>query len=101
MKSLSHHLIFEAAAQKAKEHSPFLAQLLILHPDILTGLCENGADRVYSDFSQAVSEYETRQWEQAALMRELRLAKGRLALFAALADIAGVWQLEKVTIVMV
>jgi len=100
MKNLSHHLIFEAAAQKAKEHSPFLAQLLILHPDILTGLYENGADRVYSDFSATMSEYEAQQWEQAALMRELRLAKGRLALFAALADIAGVWQLEKVTAVL-
>jgi glutamine synthetase adenylyltransferase len=30
-------------------------------------------------------------------MRELRLAKGRIALLVALADIAGVWELEKVT----
>lgn len=100
MKAPDHQLIFAAAAEKAKNHSPFLAQLLVLHPDILTALSENGADRVYTDFSKTMSEHANRNCEQAQLMKELRLAKGKLALFAALADIAGVWQLEKVTNVL-
>ena len=97
MKNFDNNIIFKQAAEKAQAHSPFLARLLILHKDIFYNLCERGADAVYSDFSAGMSELESNEWEQPALMRELRLAKGKLALLTALADIAEVWSLEEVT----
>ena len=97
MKNLDNNQIFKQAAEKAREHSPFLARLLSLYPDVLSGLCESGADAIYSDLFAGLSELENNEPEQTALMRELRLAKGKLALFTALADIAEIWSLEKVT----
>jgi glutamate-ammonia-ligase adenylyltransferase len=100
MKNLDNNQIFEQAAQRAKAHSPFLSQLLTLHPNILSDLQEQGADAIYTEFSKALAELSQKSCEQAALMRELRLAKGKLALFTALADISGVWGLKKVTNVL-
>lgn len=97
MKNFDNNQLFEQAAQKAYSHSPFLAQLLKLHPTLLPSLHEHGINAIYSDFTATLSELKSKEWEQPALMRELRVAKSKLALLTALADISGVWGLEKVT----
>ena len=89
--------IFEQATQKARAHSPFLTQLLAANQGLLADLQKHGADNVYTDFNNALYKLHNPEWEQPELMRELRLAKGKLALLTALADIAGIWGLEKVT----
>ncbi len=97
MKNLDSNLIFEQAASKARSHSAFLTRLLTLYPDLLSDLQERGSDNVYEEFIKNISELAKQELEQSALIKELRIAKGKLALITALADIAGVWSLEKVT----
>ncbi|MDE3061231.1 MAG: glutamine-synthetase adenylyltransferase, partial [Pseudomonadota bacterium] len=71
-------------------NSPYLSRLLLLHPDVLHGLITHGADDAYARLMADFPKGEA--WTQ-----ELRIAKGRLALLVALADISGAWPLEKVT----
>ena len=97
MKNLDNNLIFEQAAQKAGIHSPFLARLLALYPNLLADMKEHSADLTYAKFIKELTELVKQELEQSALMRELRIAKGKLALLTALADISEIWQLEKVT----
>jgi glutamate-ammonia-ligase adenylyltransferase len=97
MKNPDNSLIFKQATEKAQDHSQFLSRLISLHPDIVSGLCENGADIIYGEFCENMRVLSRKEWDQTELMRELRFAKGKLALLVALADIAGIWELEKVT----
>ncbi len=97
MKNPDGNLIFEQAAEKARNHSQFLSRLLLLHNDVIISLKEHGADIAYGEFCTLMQQLAQKELEQPELMRELRLAKGRIALLVALADIAGVWELEKVT----
>ncbi len=87
----------QEAILKAQAHSPFLKRLIELYPDFVADIGGRGADSVYAEFSKCLGELSDKDWEQAALMRELRSAKGKLALLTALADIAQVWPLEKIT----
>ncbi len=87
----------QQAADSARAHSPFLSRLLTIHPQILEGISERGVDNVYSEFCQEMVQISAAEFEQPALMRELRLAKGKIALLTALADIAEIWSLEQVT----
>ncbi len=97
MKNPDNSLIFKHALEKAQNHSQFLSRLISLHQDMVLRLCENGVDMVYGDFCENMRNLADAEREQTDLMRELRLAKGKLALMVALADISSVWELEKVT----
>ncbi len=97
MKNPDYNLIFKKAAESAQNHSQFLSRLLLLHNDVATKLQEHGADIVYGEFCSDMQKLAEKELEQPELMRELRLAKGRLALLVALTDISGIWDLEKVT----
>lgn len=77
--------------------SPFLQQVAAREPRFLALLLERGPDEARSQV-----EAEAEQAYQAALSGEhpgttLRIAKRRLSLLTAVADIAGVWSLEQVT----
>jgi len=96
----SQHNPFQKAAKTARAHSPFLSQLLNLHPQLLLDLEEKGADLVYAEFNKNLNKIATNELSKEMLMRELRVAKGRLALLTALCDISGIWELEKVTLAL-
>ena len=76
--------------------SPFLGAALIEEIPFALSVFAEGAERAVA---QAMSELRSgagRQ-EEAALMRALRIARRRVALAVALADLAGDWDLAKVT----
>jgi glutamate-ammonia-ligase adenylyltransferase len=77
-------------------NSPFLARLAIREHAILPRLLADGADPAIAaaiELALSAAEAET----QADAMSRLRLAKRRAALAIAMADIAGLWDLERVT----
>ncbi len=75
-------------------NSPFLTGVAAREWAFLTSLVENGADAAFN----AVIADTKRPIDgdnQAALMHRLRVARRRIALAAALAELAGVWTLEQ------
>lgn len=78
-------------------NSPFLADCLIADPPFALDLLARGADPVIGEVLGALELGQAEAGDTAALMRALRVAKRRVALTVALADIAGAWVLERVT----
>ena len=74
-------------------NSPYLSHVLIAEMDYARRIVEAGPDAAFAEVLKGPQPGP----DGAALMRRLRIAKRRAALTAALADIAGVWTLEKVT----
>ena len=76
-------------------NSPFLSGVAVREWAFLTRLVEAGADPPFkaliAETREAPAELETR----AALMRRLRVARRRVALTVAVADLAGAWDLER------
>jgi glutamate-ammonia-ligase adenylyltransferase len=75
-------------------NSPFLTGVAVREWQFLTRLVEDGADAVF----EALIAEGKRPFDgedQAALMRRLRVARRRVALTAALAELAGAWSLEQ------
>jgi [glutamine synthetase] adenylyltransferase / [glutamine synthetase]-adenylyl-L-tyrosine phosphorylase len=89
-------LIGAAAGQAALDaifgNSPFLASTAISDPAFTVDLLRGGPDAA---LMRAVAEIDTS--DTAALMRDLRRARRRVALTVGLADIANAWPLEKIT----
>lgn len=79
-------------AAAARAHSPYLSRLLSLYPDIPENMTVSGAGALFSEIMASLPTADT-----PALMQDLRVAKGRLALLTALADLGGLWPLENVT----
>lgn len=75
-------------------NSPYLSRLVLHQPALVREIEERGIDAVYERLASAPPGDVA---DSAALMRELREAKSRMALVIALADIAGFWGWEKVT----
>jgi glutamate-ammonia-ligase adenylyltransferase len=77
-------------------NSPYLAGLALREPETLTRLLEEGPDAAFGaalDLAAGPAPEVTR----AQLAETLRTAKRRAALAIGLADIAGLWPLERVT----
>jgi glutamate-ammonia-ligase adenylyltransferase len=75
-------------------NSPFLGGAAVAEWDFLTQLVKHGADPLFGhvlDTTLADNHGENR----AALMRRLRIAKRRVALLAAAAELTGAWPLER------
>lgn len=79
-----------AATEEKFSYSPYLTHLLRLYPDMVAG----DAETAFADVMAALPDATL---EQSELMKALRIAKGKLALLTAHADIGGAWPLEKVT----
>ena len=79
----------QSAVARAEAHAPFLRGLLARHPDI-PGLVAKGGLRGMLD------DIRTTAIPVAETGRALRLARQRIALGAALADLAGLYDLEQV-----
>ncbi len=94
-------LVEEAPARALIEacagNSPYLAATLVRDPPSTRAILEDGPDAAVAaplaNLAGPAPEGETRP----ACMRRMRLAKGRIALAVALADIAGAWDLARVT----
>ncbi len=78
-------------------NSPYLTQCLLTEPRLLRDLDRLGPDRLADETIAAVADPATEPHDRAQLMDGLRAAKRRIAVTAALADIAGLWPLETVT----
>ena len=76
-------------------NSPFLSGVAAAEWAFLTRLVENGADSAFDDILAAARLRQDSGENRAALMRCLRIAKRRVALTAAVAELAGTWSLER------
>ncbi len=81
-------------------NSPFLSGVAVKEWPFLTRLLDEGADPLFSEIAAEVEETEDLGEDTAALMRRLRLAKRRVALLAAVAELAGTWSLEQQTMAL-
>jgi [glutamine synthetase] adenylyltransferase / [glutamine synthetase]-adenylyl-L-tyrosine phosphorylase len=77
-------------------NSPFLTQCCLAEPGFLMRLFENGHDATFAELLEGLN-HDLARVAQPALMTALRLARRRVALLVALADLAGLWPLEQVT----
>jgi glutamate-ammonia-ligase adenylyltransferase len=78
-------------------NSPYLTFLCEREPRLLSELIEEGPDQVVSAIWERLAEIKRSAASGEDPSRGLRLAKRRVALVAALADITGVWPLAGVT----
>ncbi|HEX3954039.1 MAG TPA: bifunctional [glutamine synthetase] adenylyltransferase/[glutamine synthetase]-adenylyl-L-tyrosine phosphorylase [Stellaceae bacterium] len=76
-------------------NSPFLSAVAVAEWDFLTRLVDDGADRLFEEIAAAIETHADSGENRAALMRRLRIAKRRTALLAAVAELSGVWSLER------
>ncbi|HZK90225.1 MAG TPA: bifunctional [glutamine synthetase] adenylyltransferase/[glutamine synthetase]-adenylyl-L-tyrosine phosphorylase [Stellaceae bacterium] len=75
-------------------NSPFLSALAAREWQILTGIVNDGADAAFEAI-MAEAKRPIDGEEVAGLMRRLRIARRRVALCVAVADIAGAWSLDR------
>ncbi len=76
-------------------NSPYLGEALLAEPEVLRALLTCGPDAA---FERLMAEVGAAPGDRRArLMASLRHSKRRLALLVALADLAGLWPLERVT----
>jgi glutamate-ammonia-ligase adenylyltransferase len=89
-----------AAAQPALgpllQSAPYLLELARTHAEWLAAALEQGPDAVFADLLNTVAEAGTTA-DEAFLGQELRIAKGRTALLAAVAETGGVWTTARAT----
>jgi [glutamine synthetase] adenylyltransferase / [glutamine synthetase]-adenylyl-L-tyrosine phosphorylase len=78
-------------------NSPYLSGVAVKERAMLTRFVEEGADPLFGEIAAAIETTEDLGEDAAALMRRLRIAKRRVALVAAVAELAGVWSLEQQT----
>jgi len=77
------------ALNRARRHSPFLARQIELFPDLVALLDAGEADVAWATARALEPE--------APIDRRLRVRRSALALVAAIADLAGLWDLDTVT----
>jgi glutamate-ammonia-ligase adenylyltransferase len=78
-------------------NSPFLTGVAAKEWAFLTRLVEHGPDPIFGEIAADIERTEDLGEDAAALMRRLRVARRRVALTAAVAELAGVWSLEQQT----
>ena len=78
-------------------NSPFLTQCCLKEPDLLMRLVQQGPEATLADVEGWLNRHLAAEPDQKGLMRALRITKRQVALLVAIADIAGWWELERVT----
>jgi len=78
-------------------NSPFLTQCALVDIDYACGLLKGGVDESHARQLRSLGWLDARNESTDAIMSALRVAKRRAALAIAIADIAGLWPLERVT----
>ena len=96
--ALADHATGQAVLRAIFGNSPFLGRCILKDPGFMLRLAELGPgpclERVITGLGDS-GDGEAR--DEAAIMRRLRLARSRVALLVGVADIAGMWPVEKVT----
>ena len=78
-------------------NSPFLSQVSINEPGTLVALAVAGPDSCFQDIVRELrAGYDSTEGRDA-VMHRLRVARHRVALTVAVADLTGAWPLERVT----
>jgi glutamate-ammonia-ligase adenylyltransferase len=77
-------------------NSPYLADLTLREAASIRLLVQRGPDAVVAKAMATLASIPP-TWQQARLARALREAKRQVALAVALADIGGIWKLDRVT----
>ncbi|MEQ9815687.1 MAG: bifunctional [glutamine synthetase] adenylyltransferase/[glutamine synthetase]-adenylyl-L-tyrosine phosphorylase [Azospirillaceae bacterium] len=77
--------------------SPFLSSLVCRNPCPTLDLLADGPDAAWAALIAELTAPAPEPEGEAALMRRLRLAKQRAAVIVAVADIGGLWPVERVT----
>jgi glutamate-ammonia-ligase adenylyltransferase len=77
-------------------NSAFLSAACLREPVFLLDLVRQGVEPTFAELARGLNSAEGGE-DRTALMRRLRVAKRRAALTIAIADIAGLWPLERVT----
>jgi glutamate-ammonia-ligase adenylyltransferase len=78
-------------------NSPFLSDAAVKEWAFLTRVVEEGADPLFVEIADAIELPVDLGEDTAALMRRLRVAKRRVALVAAVAELVGAWSLDRQT----
>ena len=78
-------------------NSPFLSNAAIRDPGFTRNLFTDGPDTVYQMVMEDLAESCKQSLDTTAVGKLLRIAKWRMALTIAAADISGYWPLERVT----
>src|SRR5439155_26922049 len=76
-------------------NSPFLGCVAVAEWEFLTRVVTHGAEPPFEEIIAATEDRAENGENRAALMRRLRIARRRVALLAAVADVARVWDLEQ------
>jgi glutamate-ammonia-ligase adenylyltransferase len=77
-------------------NSPFLTRLTLREPSVVLSVFDRGPDVTLAELLGTLNA-EDANLHRATLMSRLRVTKRRAALIVALADIGGVWPLNRVT----
>ena len=93
---IAEHPAGRALLRHILNYSPFLSRLIVQYTDFFTEICAQGPDTVFIDLLSSLQESRPAVTLQEQ-MRILRIIKSKASLVIAVADIAGVWDLEKVT----
>ncbi len=78
-------------------NSPFLTACLVREPEIVRDAMEMGFDAVFSRLIADMGRDLGGETDRAGTMRILRVARRRVALLVALADLGRTWSLDRVT----
>jgi [glutamine synthetase] adenylyltransferase / [glutamine synthetase]-adenylyl-L-tyrosine phosphorylase len=78
-------------------HSPFLSELALAEPQVVRGILVKGPDLVLDILLAELDRDAGTEEDINRCMRALRIARRRVALLGALADMTGRWPLEDVT----
>ncbi|MBT6096229.1 MAG: bifunctional [glutamine synthetase] adenylyltransferase/[glutamine synthetase]-adenylyl-L-tyrosine phosphorylase [Rhodospirillaceae bacterium] len=98
---VARHVLDDPAASSVLDcifgNSPFLSQAVIRDPGFVCELLCAGPDKAFSQVLSNISDKSKESLNDNDIARILRVAKRRAAITIALADIAGLWPLEKIT----
>ncbi len=78
-------------------NSPFLTECWLANPGFAAELLAKGPDRTFAEILSGINDELAAAANVDIVMQRLRVAKARVALTVAVADIAGLWPLDRVT----
>ncbi|MGE3713361.1 MAG: bifunctional [glutamine synthetase] adenylyltransferase/[glutamine synthetase]-adenylyl-L-tyrosine phosphorylase [Alphaproteobacteria bacterium] len=89
-----------AALESFFNYSPYLTTLALTHPDVVHAVATQGAEACFADILRHIVPLEHTDNKFIQLKHQLRMAKRKVALLTAIADITEEWPLEKVTLAL-
>jgi [glutamine synthetase] adenylyltransferase / [glutamine synthetase]-adenylyl-L-tyrosine phosphorylase len=90
-------IIMQNTINLIQKHSPYLERLIALYPDVVEVFEAGAADAQIEAWISEIYEKQTHEMSESAGRIYLRTLKQKISLLIALADIAGVWDLSKIT----